>query len=82
MAKVGRLISKEGWKVNVPKTEEILELWKPAPKLTIETDPVFIRCVSEQSWSGLAVKDFGPEQGLGESTFHLTCKARKRRRKH
>ncbi|XDV26259.1 hypothetical protein PO909_030017, partial [Leuciscus waleckii] len=62
VAKVGKLINQEGWKVNIPKIEEVVEQWKPAAKLTIETDPVFIRCVSEQS--GLAVKDFGPAQGV------------------
>ncbi|CAM4574620.1 unnamed protein product [Leuciscus chuanchicus] len=62
LGQVGKLINQEGWKVNIPKIEEVVEQWKPAAKLTIETDPVFIRCVSEQS--GLAVKDFGPAQGL------------------
>ncbi|XP_051741310.1 uncharacterized protein LOC127507920 isoform X2 [Ctenopharyngodon idella] len=63
--KVARLITQEGWKANYPKPEEIERLWKPAPKRTIETDEVIIRCVSEQTWTGLAIKDFGAEQGLG-----------------
>lgn len=72
MAKVGRLINQEGWQVNIPKIEEVVEQWKPAAKLTLETDPLFILCLSEQSRTSLAVKDFGPEQGLGENTLNLT----------
>ncbi len=77
--KVARLIEQEDWKLNLPKPEKDIELWKPAPKPTIETDPLLMSCVcvcvvSEKTWTGLAVKDFGPEGGLGERTFHLTCK--------
>ncbi|KAL0185435.1 hypothetical protein M9458_021132, partial [Cirrhinus mrigala] len=57
--------AKEGWKANYPKPEEIERLWKPAPTGTIETDEVIIKCVSEQTWTGLAIKDFGDEEGLG-----------------
>lgn len=77
--KVARLITQEGWKANYPKPEEIERLWKPAPKRTIETDEVIIRCVSEQTWTGLAIKDFGAEQGLGKKTLcnnvnvHFSC---------
>ncbi|KAK2907361.1 hypothetical protein Q8A67_006346 [Cirrhinus molitorella] len=62
---VARLIAKEAWKANYPKPEEIERLWKPAPTGTIETDEVIIKCVSEQTWTGLAIKDFGAEEGLG-----------------
>ncbi|KAI7796801.1 hypothetical protein IRJ41_006715 [Triplophysa rosa] len=64
-ATVARHIAKEGWKANYPKPEKIQWLWKPAPKRTIETDTFIIRCVSEQVWPGLAIKDFGAEQGHG-----------------
>ncbi|KAL1277210.1 hypothetical protein QQF64_023883 [Cirrhinus molitorella] len=64
-SKVARLIAQEGWKSNYPKPEEIERLWKPAPTDTIEADEVIKKCVSEQGWTGLAVKDFGAEEGLG-----------------
>ncbi|KAA0720553.1 hypothetical protein E1301_Tti019683 [Triplophysa tibetana] len=64
-ATVTRLIDMEGWKANYPKPEEIERMWKPAPKVTIENDRLLIKCVSEQTWPGLAIKDFGPEQGQG-----------------
>lgn len=64
-AKVARLIAKEGWKANHPKPEDIALLWKPAPKVTIESDEIIINNVSQQTWTGLAIKDFGPKQGLG-----------------
>lgn len=62
---VARLIAKDGWKANYPKPEEIEHFWKPAPKVTIETDEIIIKSVSQQTWKGLAIKDFGPQQGLG-----------------
>ncbi len=61
--------------VNSPKPEGVVQLWKPANKITVETDPLIISCVSEQTWTGLAIKDFGPGQGLGEKTFNLSCQA-------
>ncbi|KAL0152224.1 hypothetical protein M9458_051947, partial [Cirrhinus mrigala] len=64
-SKVARLIAQEGWKANYPKPEEIEWVWKPAPTGTIEADEVIIKCVSEQGWTGLAIKDFGAEEGLG-----------------
>lgn len=64
-AKVARLIAQEGWTANYPKPGEIEQLWKPAPKCSIETDDFLIKCVSEQNWTGLAIKDFGAEQGQG-----------------
>ncbi|KAK2915691.1 hypothetical protein Q8A67_000065 [Cirrhinus molitorella] len=64
-SKVSRLIAQEGWKSNYPKPEEIERLWKPAPTDTIEADEVIIKCVAEQGWTGLAIKDFGDEKGLG-----------------
>lgn len=62
---MARLVAKEGWKSNYPNPEEIESLWKPAPPHSIEADQVIIKCVSEQAWTGLAVKDFGDEHGLG-----------------
>ncbi len=63
--KVARLIEKEGWKANYPKPEEIERLWKPATRAVIETDEMIIKNISQQTWKGLAMKDFGPQQGLG-----------------
>ncbi|XP_077083203.1 uncharacterized protein LOC143736351 [Siphateles boraxobius] len=64
-AKVAQLIEQEGWKVNCPKPEDIERLWTPPSKGAVEDDKFIIRCVSEQTWSGLAIKDFGAKQGLG-----------------
>lgn len=69
--KVQRLIGKEGWTTNSPKAEEVVRLWKPPTKQMVETDPYVGRCVSEQTWTGLALKDFGPPKGLGKKTFQL-----------
>ncbi len=63
--KVARLIEKEGWKANSPKHEEIERLWKPATMVVIKTDEIIIKNISQQTWKGLAIKDFGPPQGLG-----------------
>ncbi len=65
------MIAQEGWTANHPKPEDIVRMWKPASKTTIETDESLIKCVSEQTWKGLAIKDFGPEQGLGLTIFHI-----------
>ncbi|XP_052003458.1 N-lysine methyltransferase KMT5A-like [Xyrauchen texanus] len=67
-AKVARRISQEGWTVNCLKPEKIMLLWKPAPKQKVEEDGFVIQCVSQQNWMGLAIKDFGAEQGLGVVT--------------
>ncbi|XP_039521563.1 uncharacterized protein LOC120474974 [Pimephales promelas] len=64
-AKVARLITQEGWKVNCPKPEDIERLWTPPSKAAVEDDKFIIRCVSEQNWSGMAIKDFGDERGFG-----------------
>ncbi|KAK7152442.1 hypothetical protein R3I93_010609 [Phoxinus phoxinus] len=64
-AEVARLIAQEGWQGNYPKPEEVVRLWRPAPPDSIEANQVIIKCVSEQAWTGLAVKDFGDEHGLG-----------------
>ncbi|XP_052386024.1 uncharacterized protein LOC127933243 [Carassius gibelio] len=64
-ARVSKLIAQEGWKSNYPKPKEIERLWKPAPKLLIETDQTIMKCVSQQTWKGIAIKDFGPQLGLG-----------------
>ncbi|XP_053475699.1 uncharacterized protein LOC128604581 [Ictalurus furcatus] len=58
-------ILKEGWKNNCPKPADVLAAWKPATKLVIETDEDLRRNVSQQTWKGLAIKDFGGEKGLG-----------------
>lgn len=77
-AKVARLITQEGWKVNCPKPEDIERLWTPPSKADVEDDKFILRCVSEQNWSGMAIKDFGDERGFGKKTFHLSCKGRKK----
>nr|XP_055049489.1 uncharacterized protein LOC129434954 [Misgurnus anguillicaudatus] len=64
-AKVARLIMQEGWKVNCPKPEDIERLWVPPSKVAVEDDKFILSCVSQQTWSGLAIKDFGAKQGLG-----------------
>lgn len=66
VAKLTRMINQESWKSNVPKIEEVIEQWKPAAKLTLATDPTFIKCMTEQSWTELTLKNFGPELGQGE----------------
>ncbi|XP_039539028.1 N-lysine methyltransferase KMT5A-like [Pimephales promelas] len=59
------LITQEGWTVNWPKPEEIVLQWRPAPKQKVEEDRFVIQCVSQQTWTGLAIKDFGAEQEQG-----------------
>ncbi|KAI2647250.1 N-lysine methyltransferase KMT5A-A [Labeo rohita] len=63
--KVAGLIAKEGWRANHPRPEDIERLWRPARRVTIETDETIIKNVSQQTWAGLAIKNFGPQQGLG-----------------
>lgn len=65
-AKVERLIKKEGWVVNHPKAEEVLEKWSPPTKLTTETGKAVLKSVCSQKWKGLAIKDFGGEKGKGK----------------
>ncbi|CAM4575487.1 unnamed protein product [Leuciscus chuanchicus] len=76
-AKVARLIAQEGWKVNCPKPEDIKRLWTPPSKGAVEDDKFILRCVSEQTWSGLAIKDFGSKQGVVAtrtfSTHDIVC---------
>ncbi|XP_053531453.1 uncharacterized protein LOC128629108 isoform X1 [Ictalurus punctatus] len=57
-------ILKEGWKNNCPKPADVLAAWKPATQFVIETDEDLRRNVSQQTWKGLAIKDFGGEKGL------------------
>ena len=66
---MARLIEKEGWKANHPKPEDIVRLWRPAPKHAVETDAAIIKSVSTQRWKGLALKDFGDAKGLGKETL-------------
>lgn len=56
--KAARLIENEGWKANHPKPGDIRQLWRPAPKLTVESDPDILKSVSKQKWKGLKLKDF------------------------
>ncbi|XP_056121573.1 uncharacterized protein LOC130099791 [Rhinichthys klamathensis goyatoka] len=65
VAKVARLIAQEGWKANCPKPEDIERLWTPPSKAAGEDDKFILRCVSEQTWPDLAIKDFGGKKGLG-----------------
>lgn len=62
--------------MNCPRPENIERQWRPAPKKKVEEDEFIIRCVTEQTWTGLVIKNFGPEQGLGKTTFHLSSKGR------
>ncbi|XDV33061.1 hypothetical protein PO909_003637 [Leuciscus waleckii] len=62
--KVARLISAEGWSGNCPRLHEIVEAWKPPSRSRVETNPLIIRHVTEQSWTGIAIKDFGPPKGV------------------
>lgn len=55
-----------------------MRLWKPAPNKVLESDDFVIRCVSKQTWTGLAIKDFGAPEGLGKKTFHFSCQGRKK----
>ncbi|XP_039527510.1 uncharacterized protein LOC120479279 isoform X1 [Pimephales promelas] len=64
-AKVARLIAQEGWKVNCPKPEDIERMWTPVSKAAVEDYKFILRCVSEQNWAGVAIKDFGGKNGLG-----------------
>ncbi|XP_039523250.1 uncharacterized protein LOC120476315 [Pimephales promelas] len=61
----GGLISQEGWTTNCPKPEEVVRMWRPASKQKVKTDPCVHRCVAEQAWTGLAIKDFGPPKSFG-----------------
>ncbi|KAL0153860.1 hypothetical protein M9458_050842, partial [Cirrhinus mrigala] len=67
-ARVERLIAQKGWRTNHPSPEDIVRMWKPASKVIVETDDIIIKNVSQQTWTGLAIKDFGPPQGLGVVT--------------
>ncbi|XDV52136.1 hypothetical protein PO909_020899 [Leuciscus waleckii] len=67
-AKVARVIGQEGWTTNCPKPDDIAKLWRSSSKQRVETDPfiqIIRRCVAEQTWTGLAIKDFGPPKGFG-----------------
>lgn len=68
-AKVARVFEQEGWTTNCLKPDEIAKLWRPSSKQRIETDPIIQRCVAEQTWTGFAIKDFGPPKGFGKKTF-------------
>ncbi|CAM4574692.1 unnamed protein product [Leuciscus chuanchicus] len=75
-AKVSRLIAQEGWRVNCPRPEDIVQLWKPAPNTVLENDDFVIRCVSNQTWTGLAIKDFGaPEENKDERKLLLALES-------
>jgi len=46
-------------------------MWRLASKQKVKTDPCVHRCVAEQAWTGLAIKDFGPPKSFGKKTFQL-----------
>ncbi|KAG1927358.1 hypothetical protein F2P79_024296 [Pimephales promelas] len=73
-AEVARLIAREGWTMNCPRPDNIERQWRPAPKKKVEEDEFIIRCVTEQTWTGLVIKNFGAEQGLGVVATRPFCK--------
>ncbi|XP_071341918.1 uncharacterized protein [Trachinotus anak] len=62
--KVAKIIRGEGWTANYPRPEDIVARWQPPRKLQVESDPDIINRVTNQRWSGLAVKYFG-DKGQG-----------------
>lgn len=63
-AKVANLIEAEGWTANYPRPEDVLAKWRPLTRAQAQSDPTIIKGVTQQKWSGLAVKDFGEQKGM------------------
>ncbi|KAJ4924028.1 hypothetical protein JOQ06_000270 [Pogonophryne albipinna] len=56
--------TKEGWVNNTPSVQDVVRGWV-APRDPPTCSRGLIRSISEQSWRGLAVRDFGGEKGKG-----------------
>ncbi|KAJ4921914.1 hypothetical protein JOQ06_022178 [Pogonophryne albipinna] len=61
---VRRALTKEGWVNNTPSVQDVVRGWV-APRDPPTCSRSLIRSISEQSWRGLAVRDFGGEKGKG-----------------
>ncbi|KAJ4921925.1 hypothetical protein JOQ06_022189 [Pogonophryne albipinna] len=61
---VRRALTKEGWVTNTPSVQDVVRGWV-APRDPPTCSRRLIRSISEQSWRGLAVRDFGGEKGKG-----------------
>ncbi|KAK1876605.1 N-lysine methyltransferase KMT5A-A [Dissostichus eleginoides] len=65
VTKMDRLIQKEEWVANFPKSKDVLTMWKPALKCVIESDKTILNSVSRQKWKGLAIKMFDGDKREG-----------------
>ncbi|KAI4796480.1 hypothetical protein KUCAC02_026982, partial [Chaenocephalus aceratus] len=61
---VRRALTKERWVSNTPSVQGVVGGWV-APRDAPTSSQSLIRSVSEQSWRGLAVRDFGGSKGKG-----------------
>ncbi|KAI4800290.1 hypothetical protein KUCAC02_013335 [Chaenocephalus aceratus] len=61
---VRRSLTKERWVSNTPSVQDVVRGWV-APLGAPTSSQSLIRSISEQSWRGLAVRDFGGEKGKG-----------------
>ena len=59
---VRRALNKEGWVNNTPSIQGVVGGWV-APRDAPTSSESLIRSISEQSWRGLAVWDFGGGEG-------------------
>ncbi|KAJ4918477.1 hypothetical protein JOQ06_022059 [Pogonophryne albipinna] len=59
---VRRALTKEGWVTNTPSVQDVVRGWV-APRDPPTCSRRLIRSISEQSWRGLAVRDFGGGEG-------------------
>ena len=62
---VQRALTKEGWVNNFPSVQGVVGGWV-APRDEPTSNESLIRSISEHSWRGLVVRDFGVEKGKGE----------------
>ncbi|KAI4794426.1 hypothetical protein KUCAC02_032079 [Chaenocephalus aceratus] len=58
---VRRALTKERWVSNTPSVQDVVRGWV-APRDAPTSSQSLIRSISEQSWRGLAVRDFGGER--------------------
>lgn len=49
---------------NYPRPEDVLAKWRPLTRAQAQSDPTIIKGMTQQKWSGLAVKDFGEQKGV------------------
>ncbi|KAI4787547.1 hypothetical protein KUCAC02_036391, partial [Chaenocephalus aceratus] len=61
---VRRSLTKERWVSNTPSVQDVVR-GRVAPLGAPTSSQSLIRSISEQSWRGLAVRDFGGEKGKG-----------------